>query len=89
MDLCYVTDAGHSSSRWLPFANIDDLVRVQAPENKCSLPQSVGPCSIPNAVICHSRGLQLECRRPSGADEHIVQMGLRGFTICILGDPLG
>ena len=64
-------------------------MHLQAPENKCSHPQSVGPGSIPNAVICHTRGLQLECRRPHNADEHIVQMGLKGFTICILGDPPG
>ena len=64
-------------------------MRSQVTNNTCSLPESVGPDSIPNAVICHTRGLQLECRRLNNVDEHIVQMGLQGITICILGDPLG
>ena len=72
-----------------PVIDLCQVVRLQASSSKCSLPQLVGPGSIPNAIICHTRGLQLECRRPSDANKHLVQMGLRGMTICILGDPLG
>jgi len=65
------------------------LCAMQPPDQKCSLPQPLGPDSIPSAVVCHTRGLTLECRRPAEADEHIVQMAFRGTTIFVLKDPPG
>lgn len=62
---------------------------MQASDPSCGLPQPLGPPGAPSAVVCHMRGLQLECRKQSRAEEQDIEMLLRGLTVCVLEDPLG
>ena len=62
------------------------LMAMQAPDSGPSLPQPLGPNCIPSPVICHMRGLHLECKRPGGAAWYHVQMAIRGLTLSVLDD---